>query len=196
MKLLMLPLLFVAFAHAQDAKTSFANTMAFGVRTWKLTNVDVKVTTDGKVANFKCSGKYLMTLKGDFPKIEFTFGGLDCGKDAPSEILHLGFIAVGWEFEAKYVPVASDPNQFKLWLTKRGGFGHPRLKQANSMNAQIRNNELFMDFLGEEEEDQLRMLGPKYHYFEVTLKPSESGKPELLNLSYQKNDHSGGRSVA
>lgn len=180
------------------AKASFLKTLASGDKKLNLKNVVVEFTKSNTkngaareqwTANCTSSGQVI--LKGAYPNLTARIGGFDCGPaHKPMELTYLQLITANLVYTLRHIPAyPSEPNQFRLHL-QNSPLVYFKWKSQGSLNSNVKDRVVYMDFLGEENSD----LGWQYdsnHFVQIAFKQSEDGKSETLNLEY--NYDQGGR---
>ena len=171
------------------AKESFLKTLSSGDNKWNLKNIVVEYSKgEGKSSTEQwkenCTTTAKAGIKGSYPTITVSLGGFDCGTTHnSSELTKLQLITSNLVYSARHIPAyPSEPNQFLLDLQPNNSV-YLIWKSTKSVNANLKNHSVYLDFLGKEKDPM--SLGTNDSYFiEIVFKQSEDGNSETLNIVY------------
>ena len=195
---------FGASASADDetiAKDAFVKTLASGTKNIELSNINVELVKsspkhpDADVSwKANCTTSALMTLNGDYPKVNASFGKFDCGSkyNAP-ELSYLSMITRTLEYSLHHIPAyPTEPNQFRLQLETMST-PYLQWKSIESLNSLTKDHVVSMDFMG------MQKGNPDWkqdanHFVQISYVQSDDGKHETLYIEYrfdkvQRDEH-------
>ncbi|OQW49018.1 MAG: hypothetical protein A4S09_12965 [Proteobacteria bacterium SG_bin7] len=171
------------------AKESFLKTFAAGKKNFSHKNVKLeyikKEMRSGKEKEQwagSCASKYNFTLKGQYPTVNLSFGGITCDRKDFFTLYALESIMMELSYGLIHIPQTSLPNQFRLVLQEVRSSRKWRSYEA--VNSLIRDDLVQLDFLGKEEE----MIGTtSTHYLTLQLKKDTVGRIHMT-VDYLNND--------